>query len=265
MISPVKIVKRSPWLTQYLVLRALMEREVASRFGQYNLGFFWMLFQPILGVVVMGIIIAPFIGRSVPQIPYAFFILNGFLLLSLFMGPMKAGFKAVRSNQGLQVYPTVKPFDPILARFLYDLITIMFSFILFCLVGMWLGIELSLASLHVILAAYLITWLIGCGLGLIFGVLSTFYPETDKIVTVIFRPMMLFSAVLIPTNTLPLQVREILLYNPLVHAIELSRHSLFPLYRVEGANLLYPMCFAITLLYIGITYYEKNKNHLSQL
>jgi capsular polysaccharide transport system permease protein len=165
----------------------------------------------------------------------------------------------------LTVYPTVKPFDPILARFIYDLLTTLFSLVLFCTIGMWTGMEFALTGLDVIFAAYFITWLIGCGLGLIFGVMASHYKEVEQVVPVVFRPMMFVSAVFFPTNILPPATRDVYLYNPIVHTIELSRNALFPLYRVEGSNLLYPMVFAIIVLSIGIAYYEKNKYHLSQL
>ncbi len=224
-----------------------------------------MLLEPIIGVLVLGLIIGPIAERSVPEIPYVFFLLNGFLLLQLFTSSMNMGADAISSNQGLLVYPSVQIMDPMLARFIYGLITTSFSFALFCVISMWLGISLALDNLHIIFAAYLITWFCGCGFGLIFGIASVHYKETEKFVKVIQRPLLFVSAVLHPTNVLPTEARELLLYNPLVHTIELSRNALFPFYRVEGANLLYPAAFAIVVFAIGITYFRNNRNLLSEL
>lgn len=265
MTDPIPIPKRSPWLTQVLVIRALLNRDVATRFGKYRLGFLWMLLEPLLGVIVIGLVISPLANRTVPEMPYAFFLLNGFLLLKLFTGPMSAGVSALTTNQGLLVYPSVKPLDPILARFIFDLITTMFSFSLFCVIAMWLGVTLSLDNLHVILAAYLITWLCGCGFGLLFGIATAYYNEMEKIVRVIQRPLLFLSAVLFPTNILTRPVREIYMYNPLVHTIEMSRNALFPHYNVEGANLSYPFFFGIIVFAIGITYFHNNRKYLIQL
>lgn len=263
MPDPIPIPKHSPWVTQVRVIRALLIREVTTRFGKYRLGFFWMLFEPLLGVIVVGLVIAPFAHRTVPEIPYAFFLLNGFLLLKLFTGPMTAGVNAINANQGLLVYPSVRPLDPLLARFLFDLITIMFSFSLFCVIGMWMGISLSLDRLHIILAAYLITWLCGCGIGLLFGVASAYFNEMEKIVPVFQRMLLFISAVMFPTSILPRSTRDILMYNPLVHTIELSRNALFPTYSAGSANLVYPSVFGIIVFAIGITYFHNNRNSLS--
>jgi capsular polysaccharide transport system permease protein len=264
MFDPVPIPSHSPWKIQILVIRALLIREITTRFGKYRLGFFWMLIEPILGVIVIGLIIAPIAERTVPEIPYAFFLLNGMLLLQLFNSSMNLGADAINSSQGLLIYPSVQIIDPILARFIYGLVTIMFSFSLFCVISMWLGVNLSLNNLHIILFAYLITWIFGCGFGLIFGIACVYYRELEKIIKVIQRPLLFVSGVLHPTNVLPTESRELIFYNPLVHTIELSRNALFPFYRVDGANLIYPGICAIVIFAIGITYFRNNRNLLNE-
>ncbi len=264
MPTPIQIPRHSPWVTQILVIRALLSREIATRFGEYRLGFFWMLIEPLLGVIVIGLIIGSIAGRTVPEIPYAFFLLNGMLLLKLFTGTMNNGINAIGANQGLLVYPTVKPLDTFIARFLYELLTTLFSFTLFCGAGMWLGIRISFGSLEVLLSCYLVTWFIGCGMGLIFGIASAHFNDVDKFVKVLQRPLLFISAVLTPISALPTSIQKILLYNPLVHTIELSRRALFPHYHAEGATMTYPAVIAIVVLGIGLSLFRLNRNFLTQ-
>ncbi len=264
MSAPIPIPKRSPWVTQVLVIDALLKREIVTRFGEYRLGFFWMLFEPLLGVIVIGLIIGTLAERTVPEIPYPFFLLNGYLLMQLFVGPMMSGINSIGANQGLLVYPTVRPLDTFIARFLYELLTTLFSFTLFCSVAMWLGVNISLASLHILGLCYLITWMMGSGLGLIFGVASAHFNEVEKVVMVLKRPLLFISAVLFPLSAMPSTAQDLLLYNPLVHTIELSRNALFPHYHVDGPTLFYPFSFAIVVLAVGLTLFHGNRNFLSQ-
>ena len=261
---PIPLPKHSPWVSQYLVIRALLNREIATRFGKYRLGFFWLLFEPLMGVIIIGFVIGSLAQRSVPEIPYPFFLLNGMLMLKLFTGPLNSAINAIGSNQGLLVYPAVKPLDPFLARFLFDLLTTIFAFVLFCIIGMWLGVELSLGNLHVLAAGYLLTWLMGCGFGLMFGVAAAYYNEVDKIVPVLQRPLLFISAVLYPTSQLPAEVQKYLYFNPIVHNIELCRRALFPHYSVDGANFMYPSVFAIVALGVGLTLFYNNRHFLTQ-
>ena len=86
MFNPISLPKRSAWASQILVIKALFHREVITRFGEYQLGFVWMLLEPLLSVLIIGFLIGSFGGRAVPEIPYPFFVLNGKLLLNLFTG-----------------------------------------------------------------------------------------------------------------------------------------------------------------------------------
>lgn len=264
MPTPIPIPKRAPWRSQLLVINALLKREITTRFGKYKLGFFWMLLEPLISVILIGIVIGSIAGRTVPEIPYAFFLLNGFLLLKLFTATLKVGINAMGSNQALLVYPVVKPLDIFLARFIYHLITTLFSFTLFCVIAMWIGMELSLASLDILLACMLITWLMGCGLGLIFGVAAGYVKEMEKIISVLTSPLLFISAVLYPISALPAYVQKILLMNPLVHTIELSRHALFPFYHAEGALLSYPSIIMILALGLGMVLFNGNVKILSE-
>lgn len=264
MSNPIPIPKHPPWVSQVLVISALLKREMKTRFGEYRLGFFWLLFEPLLGVMVIGILVGSLAQRSVPEIPYPFFLLNGMLILKLLSGPMNQGLNSIGANQGLLVYPKVKPLDTFIARYLYELITMIFSYTLFCIISMFFGIFISLANLHIVLACILITWCIGCGLGLIFGVASAHFSEVDKIVMVLQRPLLIVSAVLFPIASTPLSTQQFLLYNPLVNTIEVARHAMFPHYNSGATNLTYPAVVAICVLSLGLTLFHGNRNFLSQ-
>lgn len=264
MRQPINIPKRSPWVSQARVIAALLNHQVATKFGKYRLGLFWMLFEPLLGVIVVGLIIGSIAGRTVPEIPYSFFILNGMLMLKLLTGAMGTGISATGSSKGLLVYPTVRPLDPFIARVLFELITTSFAFVVFCFIAEWIGVDLSLQNLDILALTFVLTWLIGCGMGLIFGVAAAHYREVEKVVPVLQRPLLFVSAVLFPISAMPTSAKEILLWNPLVHTIELSRNALFPFYHAEGADMLYPAAFAVITTALGLALFQINRQFLNQ-
>ncbi len=260
---PVQIPINSAWTNQRLVLVALLHREAVTRFGKYKLGVLWLLVEPLTSVIVVGVVLGPVIGRTAPDMPYAFFLLNGMILLELLTGPMTAAMGAIKANQGLLVFPKVQPLDLLLARFVFEFGSAVFSFVVFCLIGMWVGVSLSLGSLHVLLACFVITWLMGCGLGLILAVTSTYYESVEKAYAFIRRPLIFVSCVLYPLYGLPESLQRILLYNPLAHTVEMSRKTLFPLYHVGDINLTYPAICAIVLLAIGMPLFHHHRHNLS--
>lgn len=260
---PVRIPKSSPWSSQRFVLGALLHREAVTRFGKYKLGVLWMLTEPLIGVIVLGLLLGPIIGRTAPEMPYAFFLLNGFVLMQTLTGPMTSGIGAISSNKGLLVFPKVQPLDLLLARFIFELGLSTLSFTLFCLIGLWMGIGLSLGQLHLIAAAFLITWMIGSGLGLLMAVGASKVPSMEKVLNFLKRPLIFISCVLHPLSSVPTSIQKILLFNPLVHAIETCRHALFPFYQIKGPNLAYPASLAIVVFALGICLFHNHRHRLT--
>lgn len=261
--KPVAIPKNPSWLTLILVQRALIGRQIKSRFGEYQLGFLWMILEPLTGVLVIGLVIGTLAQRTVPEIPYAFFLLNGMMQLQLLTGCMNAGMNASTSSNSLLVYPAVKPIDPFVARFLFQLVTTLFAFVVFCLAAIWLGVEYSLANLGVVLSCYVITWAIGSGLGLILGIAVAHYADFEKVMAFVQRPLLFISAVLFPSAALATEARQWLMWNPLVHTIEQARQALFPFYNASETNLLYPSICALVSMALGLTVFHNNRHYLA--
>jgi capsular polysaccharide transport system permease protein len=261
---PIPLPKHPAWISQILVLKALLRREALSRYGRYRLGFFWMLFEPLIHTIIIGVIVGTITDRRVNNIPYAFFLLNGVMQLQLFKSSWSSGLNAITSNQGLLVYPTVKPLDPFIARFFFQIRSMVVSSALFYAVGLWVGVKMSLENLHIVYLSYFLTWLCGCGFGLLFGVANFHFSEIQKTVAILQRPLLFVSCVLYPSASVPGPVRDYLLWNPLLHTIELSRKALFPAYYVPEAGLGYPAAFAIVAVGFGLAVFHNNRNLMTQ-
>lgn len=260
----IRIQKHSALKTQGFVLKALFKRELVTRFGKYKMGAIWMLVDPLVSVIILGLILGPFLGRSSGDIPYPFFLLCGFMMLGLLMGPINSSGTAMSANQGLLVFRQVQPFDAFVSRFLFELFTTSIAFFVFCLIGWWLGVQVSPHKIFTLLACVLITWLIGCGLGLVLGITSFKITELEKVIKYIQRPLIFISAVLYPISAIPSEYRGYLLLNPLVHTVECARTCLFSNYEANDVNLTYPAIFALVSLSLGMMVYRNNRHFLTQ-
>ena len=261
---PIKIREQSAWQTQLLVTTALLKREMVTRFGKYKLGAVWFFVDPLLSVLFIGLVLGPFLGRSVGEIPYAFFLLCGFMLLRMFTGTLDAGVSAISSNRGLLVFKNVQPLDPFIARFLFQLFMTSTVTIVFCIIAYWIGIRISLEKFPEIVACVLLTWIAGCGIGVLLGVACEKNTEMTKIARYLQRPLLWISCVLHPLDKVPPEYTQYLLYNPLAHTIEYMRMCLFPSYVAQGVNLYYPGAFALCSITLGIMTYRNNRLFLMQ-
>ncbi len=66
------------------------------------------------------------------------------------------------------------------------------------------------------------------------------------------RPMFFISGLFFTANELPAQVREILLWNPVLHAVEMVRDGWFNTYHAHYLNVSYLMLWIIGFAYAGL-------------
>jgi capsular polysaccharide transport system permease protein len=68
----------------------------------------------------------------------------------------------------------------------------------------------------------------------------------------LLRPLFWCSGLFFTANGLPSNVRDILLYNPVLHVIEIVRDGWFPSYEAQHASAGYAMAWMLCLLVLGL-------------
>lgn len=262
MINPVAIPNRSPLSSKYLLIAALIRKEMAVQFGRHELGFAWVFLDPLTNVLVMGFVVGVLLkSKTIPDIPYPFFLLLGFQLLTMFKSAMNGGMDAIGSHRQFMAYRTIGTLDVFLAKFLYNFLINTFATVLFIIAAIWWEVDVSLGQLQTITGAYFSAWLLGCGCGLSLGVVTRNSLMAQKLIKLAQRPLMFLSCVLHPYSEVSPFVAQYMYWNPLVHCIEHARKSLFPYYHVGDLNLFYPWIAVIIMMGIGASVYFKNRHN----
>lgn len=247
-----------------LFVRELLQRTMADRFG-----WFWLLAQPILIVIVFVAIRAVILGGAARTIAGAEFIpwlVAGLLGFQMFREVVMRSLNAVEQNRKLFSYRQVKPIDPVLVRCYIE--GNLNSFILVLFITASLLFEFSLLPHDPVgaLMVWFALWVVGTGTGLIVSTLSVLFPEVRKIMPLIMTPLFLTSGVIFPLNFLPAQYLGWLLWNPLVHGIELTRVYFFASYQpVAGVSGTYLAMWACTLLALGLLLHLRYDQRLKTL
>lgn len=244
-------------------IRALFLRELQTRFGQYRLGYLWVLLEPLLSIGVMVILFGSIMHKILPGIRYEIFLINGIIPFLMFRTGVTQAMSAVRSNQGLFSYKPVKPIDALLARCFLELFLKFIAYIAFSSVFLWIGFEVSFSHLPQLLGYWLILFVFMVAAGLILMVLADFSQEIEKFVSVIFLLLYLMSGVLYSIQIISPEYREYLLWNPLIHIFELMRHAVAPSYElVSGISLGYVLVWTILSLFIGLLLYKRFEKNM---
>lgn len=239
-------------------IRALFLRELQTRFGQYRLGYLWILLEPLFGIGLLMLLFGAIMQRTLPNIPYVVFLLNGMVPFRMFRAGISQALGVVQANKGLFSYRPVKPIDALIARNLLELFLSFSAYILFSAIFLWIGYEISFDQIPTLLFYWLLLFIFMFSSSLVFMVIGDVSKEIGKFLSVLFFVLYFLSAIIYPIAIIPAQYREYLLYNPLIHIFEPMRHAIAPAYPlVQGISLSYVLTWIMASMFIGLLLYKR--------
>ncbi|WP_119156717.1 ABC transporter permease [Caldimonas tepidiphila] len=255
--------KRTPWQIQRAVVFALFQRELKTRFGGRWLGMLWVVFEPLAHVLVM-LAVFGFMRHTMPSgIDYPVFLATGLLPFFIFKNLSLRLMGAIESNRGLFSYRQVKPMDTLVSRALLELCIYGTVYVLTLLLLGWLGLRFIPTRPLELLAVSALLVLLGMSLGLVFAVATHAMPRLGTFIQLAFMPLYFVSGVLFPVHAVPADLRPWLLWNPVLHLIELSRGCFFPQYHVlPGISAWFAAGVTLPCALLGLSLYRVRRERL---
>ena len=245
------------------VIHALILRETRTRYGRYRLGYVWALLDPLLFVGMFSAVFYLFDRRLPYGMDAVSFIATGIIPYQLFTTTTGQAVQAINANRGLLFYSQVQPLDLVAARVLLEFATTAVVFVIIMGSSVLLGI--TRAELHnplMLMEGFVLGAALGGSVGLVFCGLAVLVPSVEKIYPPILRPLFWISGIFFAAEELPSQFLNVLMYNPLLHVIELIRAGWFASYRGDYADAGYVAAFIFVLLFFGLTLERVARRHL---
>jgi capsular polysaccharide transport system permease protein len=245
---------------QARVVGALTLRETRTRFGGHALGYVWALAEPVLWIFTFyGLYVL--LNRRVPQRLDVFaFLATGMIAYELVMKTQDRVSASISGNKALLFYPQVQPLDLVAARIALEMST--YVVILTILLGanaLFRG-ELVIASMLTLSFGLVLAALLGGSLGLVLASAQLVFPTIERMKGPLMRPLFWISGLFFTAHVLPRGVRDIFLWNPIFHCLEIVRAGWFPGYHDEYASPGYVMAWILTLSFVGLTL-ERSVRH----
>jgi capsular polysaccharide transport system permease protein len=239
-------------------IRALILRELQTRFGQYRLGYLWVFLEPLLTIGIMVLVFGTIMQKTLPGINYEVFLLNGIIPFFMFRTGVTLGISATESNKGLFSYRPVKPIDALLARNVLEFLLKFTAYITFMALFAWFGFAISFEAIPQLLGCWVLLFVFMFAFSLVFLVIGDFSKEVGKILSALFLVLYLISGILYSIHIIPPQYQSYLLLNPLIHIFELMRHAVAPNYPlVSGISLTYFVLWLTGTLFLGLLLYKR--------
>ena len=237
-----------------------MQRDLAVRFRNSILGYFWSLVEPLMLTAVYYVLFTVIAHK--PEPAYALWVLIGVLVWQLFSNTLNASLTSLTRNSGLirQVY---------FPRELFALASAGSQFIVTVL-SLLVAIPFliyfdSPPSVHTLLVpiGLLLTIMVGLGVGLAMASANTVQRDIEHLFKFVSRAGMFISPVMWTIEHVPpgrASTLDKLLYNPMAVPIEMVRSGLQgqPLpAAIATGDIAYSVTFCVVSFIVGAMIFKR--------
>ncbi len=208
------------------VIHALILREMQTRFGRDNLGFLWLILEPLILASAIGFIHWMASHRTVPGVPIFVFYLIGYVPYFTFRAIISRSVGAFQSNMTLMYHRQVRLLDIVVARHLLEIGAVL-AVMLLTVVGTAAVLDRLPYSVPALAISVVLLLGYANGLGLIAASVAARFEVADHFIRPLVYLSLPLSGAFFTMHSLPTSVREALLWNPQVHFHEMLREGMF--------------------------------------
>lgn len=236
------------------IIWALMLRELATRYGRDNLGFLWVICEPLVfcvGVLILWRSIRGQYEQGLGVIP---FVLTGYMPTILVRHIVMYSLNAAKINGGLLYHKSITILDLFMARIVLEFVGVTLAFFLVMAVLIVFGLAQTPYNLGLMYEGWFITAIVGCGMALMVGAISELFEVVERIIGVTLYILVPLSGTFFLADWLPSDARRFALLLPFLNCSEMIRAGYFG----PSVNTHYDATFTLTcgvvMVFVGLLF-----------
>lgn len=244
------------------VVRALIMREIVTRYGREGLGFLWLVGEPLLfclGVLALWTMIKPEYEHGVKVAP---FIMTGYMCLLLLRHTVSYSVNAVQGNVGLLYHRQVRVLHIYISRAIMEFAGASVAFIVVYALLLALGAVSMPHDLVLLYSGWLLLAWFSTGLALVLSGLAMQYEVMERIVPVLMYLIIPMSGVFLMVGWLPSHYREMYLLIPVPNTVEMVRGGVFGEFVATYYHPGYVAAWAAGLTFLGLLLIARSQKKL---
>lgn len=238
---------------QWRVIHALFIREILTRYGRNNIGFLWMVVEPMLFTLAVTAIWTATRKIHGSDLPIVEFAITGYSAMMMWRNMPGRCIGAIRSNKSLLFHRQVRPLDVYVSRIVLEFAG---STVAFCLliIAFWAAnwAKLPEDPLQVLGGWLMLGWF-GLGLAILLGALSERFDIVEKLWSPFSYLLFPFSGAAFIADSLPEGIRNVLLYLPMLNCTEFLREGYFGSQIRAHYDMGYVAVFNMILMMVGLS------------
>lgn len=245
------------------VYEALIVRYMVGRYGRGNIGFMWIILEPILfcvGVMAVWSATKGAVSHGINIIAIAY---TGYLPLTIWRH-MTSTLKVLTASKHLTMFHSIELIDPLIAKLILDFISVTASALIVYFVLEAMGFLPAVYDWGDMLHGWVLMGALGFGAGLLTAVLS----ETSDVFENVYGPFQYFqlpfSGCFFMVDWLPTKAQEIIWWIPMVHCYELIRGGFLGPSSPTHSTPEYTWAWAIVLTGLGFQLFRAVEDRVGQ-
>ncbi len=208
------------------VLQALIRRDIIARYGRQNIGFLWLIVEPM--ILTLGVMILwSFAGTAKGPLPIIPFVLTGYTMITLWRHMTNCGIFFVRRSAGLLYHRQISFFDIFISRIFVEFAGSTLAAVVLYFFVRVLGLSEPVEDIATLALAWFLMGLLATGIAALIAAGSESLEALDRLIPALQYLVLPLSGCFFMMDWLPVEHRQIILAVPLVHAFEMFRDGYF--------------------------------------
>jgi capsular polysaccharide transport system permease protein len=243
---------RKGFQTQKRVIHALMIRELITRFGRENIGFLWMMVEPLLFAGLVAIIWRYMRGPEEHGVGIVAFVVTGYIPITLFRHVVSRSVSIFQANSSLMYHRQIHVLDFVLVRFLIEMLGTMMAFVFIACLLIGFDAFPIPEDPGLMIAGWFVYCAFSFSLCLVIAPLSEMSEVLEKFIPVTTYIMIPFSGSFNMVSWLSPSLQKYVLWSPFVHGTEMIRGGIWGSKLEVHYNAWYPLGVSIVIAAIGL-------------
>ena len=249
------VTKRGPWTIWKDVIFALFAREIRTGFND-KFGLSWAVINPVIFIFALSFLRGRLAGGDTHTIPTFTFMAIGILFIQSFLQTLSSSARSISKNKALFAFRQVQPISAVFASALFELLIKISVIIGIITIMYFMGMDLQISNPLLFMTCFFLLWIFAVALGIFFGIAELFIKEISKVRELATRPLFFVSGVFFSLQDFPKEYWHFLNWNPILHAIELTRYSVHSTYGHEGVSLEFLASIVLIFVFMSLALYH---------
>lgn len=250
---------------QFRVIGALILRELHTRYGRENIGYLWIIIEPMIFAVGIGILhsgsgLSEFGISDIKPVPFAIVGYSTFIIFRNIIGRASG---TIEANAPLLYHRMVSLFDMLLSRTLLETAGIMVSVFILLFLSFCIGQgNLPVRPSYIILGQFYLMWF-SFAISMIVCAATYENPTLERLMHPLTYFAMPLANIFVMMEWIPNPYRKWLEWSPLAQCTEIVRYGQFESASNKYFNFNYLSIVCIIFTLIGLLSLRVVRRHVS--